>query len=494
MPGHRWDPEKKRFFKIVPGPSTSASGSSSGAQGSGSRHRGSKQRKTEKQKQETPRPPLPALPTAASGLGVGRSAFGQRGWDPVAQRQQARNSVAVTRQRAHQLTEAAYSQLALTRVLRPFDYIREPCTIASMSTDFHSKALLVSNTNSDLVGVLERPYLSSMYTLDYDPDGSGPSQVWQGPSRSFYAAFHDGALSSFIDINFASGLASPLDFLDPNIDVFELPRVVNLHGSASWASCCLPSSSGDSEDSSILAIAPGKNVHVFTFVHTQSSLVVKHVAQNKELSDIMALALDPTGRVLYVGLRSGIVRAWSLTSNTLTAFRTVVAGQGSVTNLAVPSCGELLVVRITGEVSLVTPTGDTIRTFDGHVNSYHFDLGFALDPESRVMALAGIDNRVRVWSLDLSTPFKTSAAKIPVPKFGGFDDESVKTNFKQAHEDGEGRVMEREDALGTCVFPKDVTALLWHRRMTREDEPAEVGGFKDLYVGAGEWVYHFTWP
>ncbi len=62
MPGHRWDPEKKRFFRILPGPTTSTSGSSSGAQGSGSRHRGSKQRKTEKQKKEPPRPPLPPLP------------------------------------------------------------------------------------------------------------------------------------------------------------------------------------------------------------------------------------------------------------------------------------------------------------------------------------------------------------------------------------------------------------------------------------------------
>lgn len=411
----------------------------------------------------------------------------------MAQRQQARSSVAATRQHAYQLAEAAYSQLALTRVLRPFKLFRRPCTIASMSTEPHSNTLLVSNTNSDLVGVLETPQFSRKYGLVYDPNGFGPGHVWHGPSQSFYAAFNDGVLSHARRITFAGALGG-YDFLAPEVVVFSLPVAVKLHGSAAWATCLLASPEGGSEDASILAVAAGRKVYMLTFAHTQMSACVQHVAQITQQSDIMAITPDPTGRFLYAGLRSGVVTAWSLTSNALTAARTVLVGHGSVTNLAAPSSRELLVVRITGEVSLVTPAGDTIRTFDGHVNSYHFDLGFALDTETRVMALAGLDGRVRVWSLDLPTPFKASAAKISAPKFDGLDDESVETDFKQAHEDGEGRVMERQDALGACVFPKDVTALLWHPRITRQEEPAELGAFKDLYVGAGEWVYHFTWP
>ncbi len=232
---------------------------------------------------------------------------------------------------------------------------------------------------------------------------------------------------------------------------------------------------------------------MLTFAHTQMSACVQHVAQITQQSDIMAITPDPTGRFLYAGLRSGVVTAWSLTSNALTAARTVLVGQGSVTNLAAPSSRELLVVRITGEVSLVTPPAT--RFGRSMVTSTRTTLTSDSLSIPRRASWPWRARRPRACLVArLANTLQGVSSQDLCPKFDGLDDESVETDFKQAHEDGEGRVMERQDALGACVFPKDVTALLWHPRITRQEEPAELGAFKDLYVGAGEWVYHFTWP
>lgn len=45
-----------------------------------------------------------------------------------------------------------------------------------------------------------------------------------------------------------------------------------------------------------------------------------------------------------------------------------------------------------------------LRHYSGHRNSYMFDLGICVDEKNRLLACAGDDCRIRVWSLDDDAP------------------------------------------------------------------------------------------
>ncbi len=169
-----------------------------------------------------------------------------------------------------------------------------------------------------------------------------------------------------------------------------------------------------------------------------------------------------------------------------------------------------------------------IRRFRGHVNSYDFRLGFAIDADLRLLALAGLDRKVRVWSLDSALPLGTASLTLPhvyhaptnpVEEKQQSDDhlgatlwdESTSATFSKAHPaTNEIPAMRKGLTLSNVTFPTEVRALHWHPRFATEGcDPHEMhamrqeeGGeakmpskrWKDLYVGAGEWMYQFRWP
>lgn len=55
---------------------------------------------------------------------------------------------------------------------------------------------------------------------------------------------------------------------------------------------------------------------------------------------------------------------------------------------------------VLGDMELLRP----LRYYSGHCNSYMFELGLCINEPHRLLACAGVDRRVRIWSLDNDTP------------------------------------------------------------------------------------------
>ncbi|KZT09248.1 uncharacterized protein LAESUDRAFT_722980 [Laetiporus sulphureus 93-53] len=122
-------------------------------------------------------------------------------------------------------------------------------------------------------------------------------------------------------------------------------------------------------------------------------------------SDVLAVHLD--NHLAYTGTRHGLINRFDTRINTRT--RQTLLDQrfqrttSSITHLNIVHDWELLVSTIRGDLEThdmrfmrgATP----LMQFHGHVNSYSFPLGLAVDPQEDFLFAAGQDHIVRSWSL-----------------------------------------------------------------------------------------------
>ena len=566
MPGHRWDPEKKRFFKILPGqPAPSATGSSRAGKSAASRSKDQKKgEETPAQAHLTTIPRLPAFnlpdPSPRKASSKPSSSFAQTIVDPVTLRQQGRTPLSAPQNRERARIEATYAHLALFRAQMPFVF--PPSTIRSIATHADGQSLLLMSEMGqiwrcsplrDLKQFLMRgdtgfpPEFAFMWkssaallqTLVRSARDRGETLIFalQRDGRNLTS---DPAQDPLLPMPSTSTRFPATTYRDPDFrTVGILKQTVT-----SFAACeaSLPCSGTrdqheDIRDVAVLAVASGKAVQIFLIDQPPLAPSFKpHTLRcMPSESDVMATAFDLSGKILFCGTRSGLILAWHWhkSASGLLAPRhqvhVLLKGEGSVTNLQAVSYDELLIVRIDGQVQLVSSaTGQVQRTYQGHVNAYDFQLGFALDAGLRLFALAGLDYRVRVWSLDSPHPLGTSAATLPCiyhpsrhePRKRRANDDpllvehSVDTveSFRRDHPTREGKpAVQQGSTLSSFVFPMHARALHWHPRDSFEGidtheihalhaasgmpeyKPPEQR-WKDLCVGAGKWLYLFRWP
>ncbi|SPO30408.1 uncharacterized protein UTRI_06338 [Ustilago trichophora] len=566
MPGHRWDPVKKRFFKILPGQPNDGSSdialasSSRNAIGSKSRSKGNG--KKGKQQQETwpdlhwkTIPRLPAIRQKTFRF-THKSSFAAAFVDPITLKQQGRKPVTATGTGEQDRTEATYSHLALFQARKPYLVANNNATVVDMQTSADGQTLLITSDVGKITrwSAVCRPEEAVLWLTEHD--SKALIYMWNS-TTSMVLVFTDadgatrrgGQLLKCSRSPYQRVPTKPVTFRTrklpdlgsdttqsvvgsvtiPSQTITSLTVSQTLRADSSTPQAKGPAEDGEPENSTettVLAVSTGTGVQIHVFVTFFVSQVAK-VAFSE--SDIMATAFDLSGGVLYCGTRSGLVLAWGWRRSAVMIhpvqdhLSTILQGTSSVTNLRTVSSDELLVVRINGEVQLFDTTmGQVKRQYQGHVNSYDFKLGFAVDPELRLLALAGLDRRVRVWSLDSPLPLGTAMpelrshcaqeSKAEDTQLDDIDlDESNSETFRQFHpaQDGKPAIV-RGATLGSIVFPKDVRALHWHPRYPFEgSDPVEVHAvrravgvdyslpqqrWKDLFVAAGDWVYQFRWP
>lgn len=565
MPGHRWDPDKRRFFKIIPGSSgNSASASTSSVAGSASSNKlnkkKGKQRETawtDEMLASTPRLPAIDIRTPAQKLSKHRSAFQGTILDPVSLRQQAGLSVTARQISGQARTEATYSHLALSTARRPFFHLTGPSEVIGLQTDADHQSLIVLAPEY-IVRTFPTHGVSQLLCVMRCAEAQ--SFIWRSSQRLWFGFFEadetqKGICSLYMPtLSRDEGIHPAYHSLQPSaaaidasLSIFEHREPVRAQGQDSWAFAeviyaPLENGVATRQNRAVphvqlhttisYALATGALVAVRGFVSAKAS---QHCRPAFDIavrvsSDVMALGFNLDGRVLYCGTRSGKILAWQYFNDIpgpapkAATVEMPIEAEGSVTNLAVVSDTELLIVRINGKVQLVDmATGQTKQRYLGHVNSYQYKLGCAVDKESRLLALAGLDRRVRVWSLDSPLPLgtaETSLASVLHPferRHEGQQlsnelyDESDGQAFLSAHPPTGGHSgIRRGSTLSTIVFRSDPGVLHWHPRYAYEGvDPYEAHAirqgqdssyrpprsqWKDLFVGVGEWLYQFRFP
>lgn len=575
MPGHRWDPDKKRFFKILPGQSANhgsgrnTSSTSLGASSStGRSNRKNHEQNAPAEQYFAATPHLPALqlfdPTQKTILK--RSPFSRIASDPVTVRQQGRMPVALHQNSEQRRIEAAYSRLALCNASTPSAGGRHSPKIIAMQTDADGQSLFLLDAVATITRFSPLTGLSeTVFSRMSEPGpgfmARGCGALWHGSSGGadgtqhalWYLPLQHEESASVLD---AAGQTASLPrywatgFMDSNPlssrrACIRYDTLMRSHGPTSWAMReAALHQTGDVENPAqvdkamYFAVSTLKTVQVYVINPRPPALGFHGPPRVYEPagSDITATAFDLSGHVLYCGTRSGLVLAWEWRNEP--AFRsrgqrhvsTVLKGEGSVTNLQAVSSDEIVVVRINGHVELVDVTDRHVkRRFEGHVNAYNFNLGFALDAELRLLALAGLDRKVRVWSLSSPFPLGTSTPTLPSVycppcsfdyQVGQASDNSPSDNlydrthlpmFARDHPSLDGKPgLTRGSTLSSVSFPHDITALHWHPRSVYEGcDPHEAHvlqqgpgasfcqpqhRWKDLFVAAGKYLYHFRWP
>nr|CDI56580.1 putative protein [Melanopsichium pennsylvanicum 4] len=570
MPGHSWDPEKKRFFRILPGQvaqdSTNIDKSTSKTKNSthkgklNKRDKGKRPSKSfDEEAHYATTQCLPRFRTATLETGPFRThgACLHTVSDPVTLRQHGRRSLGESRTQNQQRIEGAYSHLALFRAQRPFrQHTHDEDRIVDIKAHADGQSLVLLSHTGDLLVCSPIHDLAQLILPRNRHDSQLLSFLWSG-SRTILHATHVQEGQQRSPLLFRIVLCPTKADCDPFRG--QLPPVttdsrtfapmvittanseapsVNSRAIIAWAvlfqgdrvnntpqSVREATGNHDGLDKTmLLALSAGRRVQlskVAIRLFDRPHSPFYSTCPSSE-SDTTAITFDQSGDILYCGTRSGAVLAWFWRKYAPQSREKVVAlfeAKGSVTNLHAVSSHELLVVRIDGQVQLFnTMTGEVKREFVGHVNAYDFKLGCAIDAEVRLLALAGLDRRVRVWSLDSSFPLGTSADQLSCVyhahrNCNKQDTQSIcidpslcvdhpATRFKPTPREG--------TTLSSVVFPKEVRALHWHPRFIFEGQDAnqvralwEVGEtgywapqlrWKDLCAGVGEWLYLFRWP
>lgn len=548
MPGHRWDPEKKRFFKILPGQSSEASASSSSKPASGNIDKSKRKHDEEKASAEghfasTPR--LPAVnvytpPKSSSSRTT--SAFAPETSDLVSLKQKGRASVAAPYSSEQRRVEAAYSHLSLCGVRLIGPHLFRSNEVVCMQTDADDQFLLLLSGSGDIHKITPLSAISEFKSAG--AGAAGLALLWRS-SRGLWQGLcdpngtHHGLKYQPIQQQLP---CNPLLECFPNdgnttiqSTFLSYPAPLRSQVCTAWAAreLVLPR-----HNTAVFAVSTRKMMQVFSTDLPPRGPFFDHASNVLDLqrSDVMAVALELSGEKVFIGTRSGLVMVWQWrsTRQPRNSFRreearTLLEGEGSVTNLEIVSSDELIVARINGQVQLVdTTTCQVKQQFRGHVNSYAFDLGFAVEGGLRLMALAGLDRRVRVWSLDSPLPLGTSIDKLPYifhsatnglsedqqrdyQRGAEIYDDSTSDSFGRLHPAHDGKPgAARGTTLSSMVFPKDVKTLHWHPRYAYEscnlheiqalhqeqgpEQRQPQKRFKDLFVVAGEWLYQFRWP
>ncbi|SJX66312.1 uncharacterized protein SRS1_16634 [Sporisorium reilianum f. sp. reilianum] len=567
LAGHRWDADKKRFFKIGPG---QASGTSTGSSSTGSRGKG-KQTEQPAARHFASKLRLPAFDLHGTAEGESSSAFAERRVDPVTMRQSAglMRMGKVGSERAR--VEAVYSQLALFAARRPLSAHATPDTIIGLQSDLDGFTLLVLHERS-VVRIFPNHGISLKLFEAGGPDSllflwTGSLRVlcgvllerwWQQtflplsepkPDRPQRRRNDDDDFYDSDDFDDIGDYNIPYWDWPEIADFMEFDAPVFAAGQAYWAfaeTIEAPQDAGVTDsDCRIREVSPERLESRLSFALVVGNKVIArdyefevgvrrgyaaNCADHRFNSDVMAVAFHPSEEALFCGLRSGRVFVWRQFAHILRDDPTQpvempIEEDGSVTNIAIVSSYEMLLVRVNGQVQLVdVVTGQVVRRYQGHVNPYSFTLGFAVDKELRLFALAGLDRRVRVWSLDSALPLGTSATSLP-PIYHHFGDaptsqpldndtlydESSSETFTQAHAaSNDNPAMQRGSTLGSTVFPNEVGVLHWHPRypyeardphqveVVRQEQGADYRHpqqrWKDLFVAAGDWLYQFRFP
>ncbi|KAJ1020340.1 hypothetical protein NDA18_005936 [Ustilago nuda] len=560
MAGHWWDPEKKRFFKIHPGlpapkPTSTASGSSKVAGGrKGLKGKaGEQELPADRHYARTSRLPAIRLQSPVSRPAKHPSPFPAPIIDPTSMQQQGRSPLTTLSLLARPRIEAAYSHLALCRAMKPWPQRQDQHDIIAFQTDMDNQSLLILTgvAGKQTESILRLPQLFGAVDILHTSERPIAPVLLRSRNILFHSPFvNEGYYEQLPYLRLWSPVRDNFPFRPrprpPATGMFPdypeisrstaFPDPIAVHELCSWALYEIPPPKTaekqtlgvpEKEDGKIIiAISNCKYIYVF---HTQPPGMYLSGEPKKYWlgdSDCMALTFSYSGEKLYCGLRSGgvVEMPWDQPKGVMPQFRYLAKEDaGSVTQLKMLSEGELLVVRINGVVEMIdTMTGETITRYEGHVNSYQYGLGFAVDPDLRLMALAGLDRRVRVWSLQSSIPLGTTATTLAPKNFCkdsevNLWDQSHLPAFREAHPPPENAesgtaAVRKGSTLSTTVFPADIKALHWNPRSIWEgcdrDEAIaieqlqeETRGrgvpekrWKDLYVGAGEWVYQFRWP
>lgn len=556
MPGHRWDPDKKRFFKILPGQAPSSSSGDGTASGSARRRsRKGKQRQVPPHDDDLfSKTHFPAIDvrTAAQKLSNFKSAFQEVTIDPITLRQRGRLPLHARQISEQPRIEAAYSHLALCTARRPFRAFPHSTEVVDLLSDPDAYSLVVLGN-----GWIARSYPTHadfrvLCDTRYICGGQKASFMWRSSDLLWYGCFGSEGQQSGIFVKMMSSRASGTQpsylseyttsqFLEHDapirscgqqawafVEVFNVPRNAR---PASNQSHTAQSGRRGGRGSVLYALSMGKKVKILTY-HLPIAGLEPSLAASVTISsasDVMALAFDLSGESLYCGTRCGSVIIYQRPASSSATWPPQhvmpVDAEGSVTNLAVVSATELLIVRINGIVQLVdVATGEIRQRYKGHVNSYQYKLAIAIDKRSRMFALAGLDRRVRVWSIDSPLPLGTTATFLP-PVYHPPDtfregqrlvnhslyDESEDEAFINAHSASNGDTgIRRGSTLSTVVFSQDPAVLRWHSRYAFEGiDPYEAEAigqgqghrswpprsqWNDLYVAVGPWIYQFRFP
>jgi len=193
-------------------------------------------------------------------------------------------------------------------------------------------------------------------------------------------------------------------------------------------------STSPKKGSVILACATQRQVHLVR-LHSQTVSTAEAAFQHLH-SDIICLEMLSFGGTLFVGLRNGTIMEYN-TSNILGEQDTSSAdappsrrtkprrkrysglhhpalGKGAVTHIKAVSDDEVIVAYTSGEMFLVHPKtiSKPLIRYQGHMNSWSFGLPMTVDVEHRLLAVAGQDRKVRVWSLDYPLPLQGTPSTV----------------------------------------------------------------------------------
>lgn len=194
----------------------------------------------------------------------------------------------------------------------------------------------------------------------------------------------------------------------------------------------LQNESGSSSQEPItLAYATQRRLYIVQLQY--NSVTTMEAASQALSSDIICLEMSPLGEKLFVGLRNGTIveydtgsflrehkeseagveagapsaqRGKKLKPKRSSRQHHTALGMGAVTHIKSLSHEEMVVAYSSGELYLVHPRAlsEPLVRYHGHVNSWSLDLPMTIDAEHRLLAVAGQDRKVRIWSLDHPLP------------------------------------------------------------------------------------------
>ncbi|UZJ55041.1 hypothetical protein CBS101457_004361 [Exobasidium rhododendri] len=243
-------------------------------------------------------------------------------------------------------------------------------------------------------------------------------------------------------------------------------------------------------DCTVLAFASQRQVG---FCHgIQATGKCKGIAYRSVDSDIIALDITPNASHLLVGLRNGRVKQYDsrdlLTSGKRASKKREkrsqecvilllghdqiandvhsrgstlkVPGKGAVTDVRAASDHEVVVAFSSGQMFLISVEPERKRStilceFVGHVNSWSLDLPMCIDQQHRLLAVAGQDRKVRIWSLDHPTPLQERQVDLLQSSYSNVSDSSI---FDLAQRSSRAR------PLHGTTFAKTISGLTFCQR------------------------------
>ncbi|KAN0063538.1 hypothetical protein ACQY0O_003985 [Thecaphora frezii] len=421
VPGHEWDPIKKRFFKSNPSASSSNPSSSSGASASRSSSSRSSVRHACSSRKSASAAATQAQRRRREEADKAQLALRQR--LGIVSGPNLHASVAALKS-ARRLTfqEASRLSYPAREIASRLSLRRSVAAISSFAG--------VENSIDEIVHGLEPGILfissaSEVQRIDLLPPQRRESEwapQWR-PGIQPQGVPRDYSLNGRTNVAGRTGTMIHVATTGRGVDFLWRTKKASSLAGVPWEyefrtysskikgdllCSALWEGKGQGEDGKVRHVC-GVGTHVLV---CQGS-TIGGLQEFRGKSDVMCVCFASETRI-FVGQRSGRVVQLDVPSDQRPGAKVyrldevieeVAHEEGSVTNVTSVSDAEVVVAWTTGKLLLLdVATRQIKRSFEGHVNSYTFDLKLAIDVDRRLLALSGQDGKARVWSLDEPRP------------------------------------------------------------------------------------------